>query len=57
MEKSDENAQDVENSKPSLAEIHATRARKEIATHWLNQRMPTTIEKPVLGKKESLKLK
>lgn len=56
MEKSKEKTQDVENTKPSLAEIHATRARKEIATHWLNQRMPTTIEKP-LSKKETPKLK
>lgn len=56
MEKADENAKHVENSKPSLTEIHAARARKEIATHWLNQRMPTHIEKPA-SMKESLKLK
>lgn len=44
--KSDEDTVEVENPKPSLAEIHAARARRDIATHWLSQRMPTNIEKP-----------
>ncbi len=56
MAKSKESTVEVENSKPSLAEIHAARARNDIATHWLNQRMPKNIEQ-IVPIQASLKLK